>query len=363
MTIKLGEIARELGAALEGDPNLEVSGVAGLGDAGPGQITFYANPKYAAEVPRTRAAAVLVPADYEGEAEAALLRLADPYLGFVRVLRIFSGEGRARPAGIHPSAVIDPAARLAPGVSVGALCVVEAGAVLEAGVVLCPGVFVGAGARLGEGSFLYPNVTVRENVELGRRVIVHSGTVLGSDGFGYAPHAGGHEKIPQIGTVVIEDDVEIGANVAVDRGTMGATRIGRGVKIDNLVHVAHNVAIGENTLVVAQVGISGSTRVGRNVTLAGQAGLAGHIQIGDGAQVGAQAGVTKSVPERSRVSGYPAMAHDRARRLTAYYRRLPELFEELKRLKAKVAELEGDRPRAAGNGESPAREAGRENLL
>jgi UDP-3-O-[3-hydroxymyristoyl] glucosamine N-acyltransferase len=176
--------------------------------------------------------------------------------------------------------------------------------------------------------------------------VVHAGTVLGSDGFGYARREGGYEKIPQVGTVVVEDDVEIGANVAVDRATMGVTRIGRGVKIDNLVHIAHNVSVGENTLLVAQVGISGSTQVGQDVTLAGQAGVMGHIRIGDRAMVGAQAGVTKDVPAGARVSGYPAMEHDRARRLNAYVRRLPDLFATLKRLEERVRELESE----AGSG-------------
>ena len=343
MQFSLGDIARRLGADLEGNPEIPVDGVSGITDAGPGQITFLANPKYAAEVPGTRASAVIVPRDYGGGSAAALIRADDPYVGFIQVLRMFSEGSRERPAGVHPTAVVDPTARLGPGVSVGALCVVEAGAVLGEGVVLAPGVFVGRDSVLGDGSYLYPNVTVREDVILGKRVTVHCGTVLGSDGFGYVRHNDHHEKIPQLGSVVIGDDVEIGANVAVDRATMGATRIGSGVKIDNLVHVAHNVVIGENTLLVAQVGISGSTQVGKDVTVAGQAGLAGHITIGDRAMVGAQAGVTKSVAADARVSGYPAMEHDRARRLNAYTRKLPALFEQLKDMEKRIREMEEER--------------------
>ncbi len=364
MDLKLGEIARRLGAELDGDPEIRITGVAGLSEAGPGQITFFANPKYASEVPGTRAAAVIVPRDYPGPVRAALLRVPEPYHGFVQVLRLYSAEDRVRPAGVHPTAVVDPEARLGRGVSIGPLCVVEAGAELGDGTVLCPGVFVGREAVLGEGCYLYPNVTVREKVTLGRRVTIHSGTVLGSDGFGYARVEGVHEKIPQVGTVVVEDDVEIGANVAVDRATMGVTRIGRGVKIDNLVHVAHNVVIGEHSLVVAQVGISGSTQVGRDVTLAGQAGLAGHIRIGDRAVVGAQAGVTKSVPPDTRVSGYPAMQHDRARRLNALNRRLPDLHRQIKDLEARLRRLEAgpDGASDASPGEGP-RQGEKENFL
>jgi UDP-3-O-[3-hydroxymyristoyl] glucosamine N-acyltransferase len=350
MELKLGDIAGRLGAVLEGDGELMVEGVAGLGDAGPKQITFLANLKYAADVPRTRAAGIIVPPDYHGETSATLLRMDDPRTGFMEVLRLFSdGENRREP-GVHPSAVVHPSVKLGARVSIGALCVIEEGAVLDDDVVLCPGVFVGHGAAIGEGAFVHPNVTLREGVRLGKRVIVHSGTVIGSDGFGYTRRGREYEKIPQVGTVLVEDDVEIGANVAIDRGTMGATRIGRGVKIDNLVHVAHNVTVGENTLLVAQVGIAGSTRVGCDVTMAGQSGATGHVQIGDGVMVGAQAGVTKNVPDGARVSGYPAMDHVRAKRLNAYMRRLPEMFEELKRLGARLREIEGN---SGETGEAP----------
>jgi UDP-3-O-[3-hydroxymyristoyl] glucosamine N-acyltransferase len=183
-------------------------------------------------------------------------------------------------------------------------------------------------------------VTVLHEIEIGERVVLHSGVVVGSDGFGYLTKDGVHEKVPQVGTVVVEDDVEIGANAAIDRGTLGATRIGRGVKIDNLVHIAHNVTVGEHSLLIAQVGISGSTRIGHHAVLAGQVGVAGHVEIGDGAMVGAQAGVSKSVPAGTKVSGYPAMEHDRARRLNAYYRRLPRMQQRIRELEERLERLE-----------------------
>jgi UDP-3-O-[3-hydroxymyristoyl] glucosamine N-acyltransferase len=343
MQMKVGDIAQLVNATLAGDPETVVTGVAGIGEAGPGHVTFCAHTKYAPLVPTTPATAVLVPVDFTGTSTAVLMRVADPYHAFLRIVRAFHAEFPARPAGVHPAAVVDPSARLGRDVCLGACCVVEANAVIEDGVVLCPGVYVGTGAVIGAESYLFPNVIVLHGVRLGRRVIVHAGSVLGSDGFGYLQREGMHEKVPQLGTVVVEDDVEIGANVAVDRGTLGETRIGKGVKIDNLVHIGHNVTVGDGTLVVAQVGISGSTQIGSGVTIAGQAGLVGHIKVGDGATIGAQAGVTKPVAAGERVSGYPAMDHERARRLNAYYRRLPELYAELRALQDRVQELERER--------------------
>jgi len=343
MQLKLGDIARRLDAGLEGDPEITISGVAGLREAGPEDISFLANPRYGPEVSASGAAAIIVGEDFGGSFSGALLRVTDPYAGFLAVLKEIRPQTRPRPAGVHPAAVVHPSAQVHPTVALGACSVVEAGARIGPGSVLWPGVFVGAGATIGCDCELHPGVTVLHDVRLGDRVIVHSGTVLGSDGYGYVSSAAGHEKIPQLGSVVVEDDVEIGANVAIDRGTLEATRIGRGTKIDNLVHIAHNVTIGEHALIVAQVGISGSTRVGSRVVLGGQAGIVGHLEVGDGARVGAQSGVTKSVPANETVSGYPAMNHDRARKLNAHLRRLPGIVDELKRLQARVVELERER--------------------
>ncbi len=337
----LGDIAERLDADLEGDASVPIRGVAGIVEAEPGDVTFLANPRYAEFMAETRASAVIVPSDYSGKTSAALLRVPNSYLAYVEVLRVVAENGFHPAPGVHPSAVVEEDAVIGPEASIGALCVVEAGARIGARTVLHPGVFVGRHTVIGEDCVLFPNVTVRERLTLGNRVIIHCGAVLGSDGFGYVPHAGQHEKIPQIGSVQVDDDVEIGANVAIDRATTGVTRIERGVKIDNLVHVAHNAVVGESTVLVAQVGISGSTRIGKSVTVGGQAGLAGHLTIGDRAIVAARSGVTKDVPEGRTVSGYPAMEHDRARRLTGYTRKLPSLFDRLRALEERVEELEG----------------------
>ena len=347
MQMKVGDIASLVGATLEGDASVVVTGVAAIGNAGPGDLTFCAHEKYAPLVPGTRGAAVFVPLDYVGQCSAALLRVKDPYHALLSVLRTLTNGLPERPRDVHPTALVDPSAELGPNVAIGAYCVIEAEAEIGEDATLGAGVYVGAKSVIGGGAYLFPNVTVLHNVRLGRRVIVHSGAVLGSDGFGYLQRDGVHEKVPQLGSVVVDDDVEIGANVAIDRGTLGETRIGKGVKIDNLVHVGHNVTVGDGTLLIAQVGISGSTQIGTGVTIAGQAGLAGHIRIGDGAVIGAQAGVTKHVPPGERVSGYPAMDHERARRLNAYYRRLPGLYEQLQALEERVRELEAERQSAS----------------
>jgi len=343
MQLKLGDIARGLGAGLEGDPEITISGVAGLREAGPGDISFLANPRYGGDVPGSRASAIIVDSRFTGGFSGALLRVPNPYAAFVSVLKLLRPETRVRPAGIHPTAAVDPAAQVATEAAVGAHAVIEAGARIGAGSVLWPGVYVGRGTVVGRDCELHPRVCLLHDVTLGDRVVIHAGSVLGSDGYGYVSSERGHEKIPQLGSVEVGDDVEIGANVAVDRGTLDATRIGRGTKIDNLVHIAHNVIIGENTLIVAQVGISGSTRVGSWAVIGGQVGVQGHVEIGDGARVGAQAGVTKSVPAGETVSGYPAMNHDRARRLQVYLRRLPALSAEVKRLEERIRELEAAR--------------------
>jgi UDP-3-O-[3-hydroxymyristoyl] glucosamine N-acyltransferase len=345
-SFRLSEIAATIGAILEGEGDPEITGVAGIREALPGQITFLANPRYRSYAPETRASAMIVSADYIPEGSCRLLRADDPYMAYLKVLRLFGADRPRVAPGIHPTAVIGEDVRMGAHVSIGAHAVIEAGATLGDRVTLMPGLFIGSGVTIGDDTFMYPNVTIRENCRIGRNVTIHSGAVIGSDGFGYAREGETLRKIPQLGTVIVEDDVEIGANVTIDRATTGATHIGAGVRIDNLVQIAHNVTIGENSVICAQVGISGSTEIGRNVTLAGQAGVVGHIKIGEGAQVGAQAGVTKSEPAGVRVSGYPATEHDQALRIQAHTRKLPELTQAVKDLRQKLAELERELEKA-----------------
>ncbi len=344
--IRLSEIVALIGGTITGSEDPEITGVSGIREAGPGHLTFLAHPRYSAYMESTRATAVIVPEGHGGGDGPLLVRAADPYSAFLKAIRLFGQDRPECAPGIHPSAIVDPAAKLGQDVSIGAAAVVEAGVVLEDRVVIMAGVFVGRDAVIGEDTFIYPNVTIREKCRLGRRVIVHPGAVIGSDGFGFVSDGGSRQKVPQVGIVEVLDDVEIGANTTIDRATTGVTRIGKGVKIDNLVQVGHNVVIGENSVVCAQVGISGSTEVGRDVTLAGQAGLVGHIRIGDGTLIGAQAGVTKSIPARVRVSGYPAAEHESALKVQALTRKLPELFQIVRDLRARIDELEKELEKA-----------------
>lgn len=328
----VAEIARIIGGEVVGDGSLVIKGVSGLKEAKPGEITFIANSKYSSLLNETRASCIITAQDAQ-KAAKPIIRAANPSLSFAKVVSLFAPQQIKRPEGIHPTALIGQGVQLGKNVTIQAYCVIEDEARIGEGTLLYAGVFVGQKASVGRDCIIYPHVSIRERIIIGDRVIIHNGAVIGSDGFGYAQVSGMHQKIPQIGTVVIEDDVEIGANVTIDRARFDKTLIGRGTKIDNLVQIAHNVVIGENSIIVAQAGISGSTLVGKNVILAGQAGLVGHITIGDNAVVAAQAGVTKSVPANTCVSGYPAKPHQQAKRLNAYLQKLPELFK-------KVAELE-----------------------
>jgi UDP-3-O-[3-hydroxymyristoyl] glucosamine N-acyltransferase len=339
---RLADLAQELGGTLVGDPNLTITGVAGIREARPGDLTFLANPRYETHLAETHASAVLIDEARPGARLAQVVH-PNPYLAFLKAVKIFRQE-RPRPEpGIHATAVVFPGVKIGERASLGPHVVVEEGATVGEDCVLMAGAYVGPGARLGRETWLYPHVVVREDCVLGDRVTVHSGTVIGADGFGYVREGEIYHKVPQVGNVVIGDDVEIGANVCVDRATTGTTVVGSGTKIDNQVQVGHNVELGENVIVVAQVGISGSTRVGRGATLAGQAGIGGHLEIGEFAVVGSQAGVTKSVPAHTKVSGYPAQPHATARRIHALTMRLPLLVDRLAQLEQRLAALEEER--------------------
>jgi UDP-3-O-[3-hydroxymyristoyl] glucosamine N-acyltransferase len=339
MRVKLGEIARLTGGRLVGDAEVEIAGVASIGEAGEGDITFIGHPRYADCLHRTKASAIIVGREIP-DSPKPLIIVPQPYLALAQVLEHFVGTRPERPRNIHPTAVVAPDAIIGDDVSIGAYAVIEDGASVGPDTIIFPHVYIGASAAIGKACTIHPLAVVGEGVVLGDRVIVHAHAVIGSDGFGYARDGNRHRRIPQIGTVLIGDDVEIGAGVTIDRATLGATRIGRGTKIDNLVQIGHNVTVGEDTIIVAQVGISGSTEIGSNVILAGQAGLVGHISVGDGAVVGAQAGVTKSVPAGEVVSGYPARSHRAASKVYACMQHLPDLLTRVKRLEEKMGEQE-----------------------
>jgi len=337
--MKLADIAARLDCELRGDGNLDIAGLAPIEDAAPGSLTFFANPRYRNYLVTTRASAVIV-ATAEGELPLPTLRTADPYLAFARAVELFYVPPPL-PAGIHPTAVIAASAQIAEDACIGPGCVIGDGVRLgrrgrlDAHVVLYPEV------QIGDDFRAFAQVTVRERVSIGNRVTLQSGCVIGGDGFGYVIGADGTaRKIVQGGTVVLEDDVEIGANSTIDRAAVGATRIRRGAKLDNLVMVAHGCTVGEGSALAAQVGLSGSTRVGRFVRLGGQVGAAGHLTIGDGAQVAAQSGVPNDVAPGAVVGGYPAIEMHVWRRISAALPRLPELFRRVRRLEVAIGRTE-----------------------
>lgn len=327
----------ELAAWVDGDYPAEsattpVTAPASLADAQPGEVAFYGHPRYAADLRVTRATAVLVPRDFQGETPAVCIRVDNPSGAFTEVTSRFLPAVAATPVGIHPSASVSPGASVSPEASVQAQAVIEDGAVVGPRSVVGAGSFIGRKARLGADCILHPHVVVREDCVLGDRVILHGGVVIGADGFGYDTRDGRHHKIPQSGHVVIGDDVEIGANTTVDRARFGRTVIGEGTKIDNLVMIAHNVIIGRHCIICAQVGISGSTQIGDYVILAGQAGIVGHIKIGDQAIIGAQSGVSNDVEPKSRLVGSPPRPIGEWKRSVVRIDRLGDLYERVKRL-------------------------------
>lgn len=342
VAVKLDELARRLQGRLQGDGELLIRGVAGIKEAGPGQITFLADRKLEEWLERTQASAVILTEASPFE-RLPSIRVSDPRAAFLAAVEVFGNGRRLIPVGVHPSALIGAGTELGRDVAIGPNVVIGAGCRIGDRTTILPGVVIGDDVRLGSDCLIYPNVVIREETEIADRVILHGGAVIADDGFGFLTRDGRHAKVPQIGRVVIEEDVEIGANSCVDRATTGVTRIGRGTRIDNLVQVAHNVEIGEDSILCAQVGIAGSTVVGDRVTLAGQVGVVGHIRIGDGTVVGAQGGVTKSLEPRSQFSGYPATPHALALRMYAALRHLPELVREVRHVRQRLDALERER--------------------
>ena len=333
--MKLGELATRLGAELRGDADLEVTGVKGIEEAGPTEITFVANPRYTALARKTQAAAVLVEPDFQ-EISAATLRIKNPYLAFSRALGVFHQPPVYAP-GIHPTAVIDPAAEIGEGAHIGAYVVVGPKVRLGANATLLPHVVLYPGVQAGSHLFAHAHAVVRENCILGDHVTLENGAIVGADGFGFAKNEAGHwEKIPQSGPVRLGNRVDVQSNACIDRATVGATEIGDGSKVDNLVQVGHGSRVGENTLLCAQVGLAGSSVIGSNAILAGQAGVAGHCSLGDGVILTAQSAVSHDVPAGKMISGSPGFDNGTWLRAVAIFQRLPDLMKRLNRLEKRV---------------------------
>jgi len=333
------EIAHLTQGEILGDANTLINGIAPIESASAGDLSFIAQARFLNYLQQTPAAVILVDrrSALPLNVRCTLIRVANPYLAFVQAIKQYVPLPQVA-SGIHPTAQIGAGVRLAAEVAIGPFTVIAEDCEIGEGVRIGPQCYLGPRVRIGAHTILFQGVHIAHEVQIGSKAIVQYGAVIGSDGFGYVPHEGKYYKIPHLGTVVLEDEVEIGANCCIDRGTFGETRIRRGAKLDNLVHVAHNVVIGENTVMAAQTGISGSTTIGNNVVIAGQVGFVGHIQIGDRTTFGAQAGVTKSIKPGITVSGYPAREHNKAKREEAALRYLPELLKRVRRLEKKLGE-------------------------
>jgi len=335
----LAELAARLEGELVGDGDLVVQGLAGVDAAGPGDVTFAETPRLLAAAEQSQALAVIAESGAVSVGKP-LIRVPRPRLAFARALELFAPHWPAQ-AGLHPTALIGDGVELGEGVSIGAYAIIGDRVVIGPGAAIHPLVWIGAEVKVGPRTVIHPGARLHPRAEIGADCILHSGAVIGADGFGFVPDETGRaRKIPQIGTVIIADDVEVGANTTIDRATTGATVVGRGTKIDNLVHIAHNVQIGEGCLIVAQVGISGSVQVGDGVIFAGQVGVVDHVTIGTGARLLARAAIFGDVPAGATVSGTPAHLHTEQMRIEAAHRRLPEILRALRRLERRLAELE-----------------------
>lgn len=334
------EIAEIVEGRVIGPEDVTITGASGIKEAKKGDVTFVANRKYLSLLGSTQASAVIVSRDITNSSAAALIQVDNPSLAFARIVLLIGPELVQFSCGIHPTAVIGKNVKLGKSVSVQPYAVIEQGVEIGSRTVIGAGVYIGHFTQIGKDCFLCPKVVIRERIKIGDRAIIHSGSVIGGDGFGFATVKGVHHKIPQIGTVEIGDDVEIGANVTIDRARFDKTYIGNGVKIDNLVQIAHNVIIGDNSIIVAQVGVSGSTVIGKNVVIAGQAGLIGHITVGDNAIIGGKAGVTKDVPANTHVSGFPAREKREDMKALAYLKKQPETLKQIRELERRLKELE-----------------------
>jgi UDP-3-O-[3-hydroxymyristoyl] glucosamine N-acyltransferase len=335
--LTVAEIAARVGAQLTGDGTTVITGAAPIESAGEHDICFVANPAYKKYIPATRAAAIVLDPQTPCS-HIPVLRHANPYLTFAYIIDLLYPDEPYVDSGVHDSSQVHPSASVDPTCRVGPLCSIAKNARLGAGTTLVSSVHIGSDVTIGDNCLIHPGVRIMRGCTIGNRVILQAGVVIGSDGFGFAPSDTGLKKIKQVGWVEVADDVEIGANTTIDRGALGPTRIGRGTKIDNLVQIAHNVEIGENCVIVSQVGISGSTKLGNGVMLAGQVGLVGHLEIGDGVKIGAQSGVTHSIPPGRIYFGSPALEGMEAKRIEAARKSLPELIRRVRKLEKKLGE-------------------------
>lgn len=337
MKMTLSDIAKLVNGLVIGDGNIEISGVSGIDTAGETDITF-AVPPHLDKAALTKAAAVIIP-DTVTEFPKPAIRVENPRVAFTKLLETFTPQVPVQ-RGVHNMAVVGKGVKLGKNVAIMAFAVIADNAAVGDNTIVYPHTYIGHGTTVGSDCIIYPNVTIRENCSIGSRVIIHSGTVIGSDGFGFVTEKGEHLKVPQVGNVIIEDDVEIGANVAIDRATTSSTIVKRGTKIDNLVHLAHNVVLGENCLLVAQTGIAGSVKTGRNVTFAGQSGSAGHLTIGDNVTFAARSAPISDVPSNSFLAGFPARPHREWIKAEASLYKVPELIKKVRELEKRLNEAE-----------------------
>lgn len=327
-----------IGGDVEGNPDVTVGTFAKIEEGHPGALSFLANPKYTHHIYDTQSSVVLVRRDFvpEHPVTATMIRVDDPYATIAHLLDMVTKMTAVEKKGIEQPSFIAPGVEIPEDAYVGAFAYIGEGAVIGAGAKIYPQTYVGDRCKIGEGTILYAGVKVYAGCEIGARCIIHSGAVIGSDGFGFAPVDGHYEKIPQTGNVVIADDVEIGANTTIDRAMMGSTRIGNGVKLDNLIQIAHNCAVGDNTVMAAQVGVAGSAKIGAGCMVGGQVGFVGHITVGDGTHIGAQSGVSRSTEPEARIMGAPAVEMGEYARSLVYTKRLPKLFEQVKALEKEL---------------------------
>jgi UDP-3-O-[3-hydroxymyristoyl] glucosamine N-acyltransferase len=336
----LSSIARAVGGEIAGDENVVILRVASLEKAGPAELSFMASKKHLPALEKSNAGAVICTPDVMAP-HKNLIYVENPYLSFGIAVELLHPQDPAEPREIHPTAILGKGVQIGKDVAVGPYVTIGDHSSLASRVIIGPLSSIGSNVEIGDDTRIAPRVTIYDGVKIGKRCLIQAGTVLGSDGFGFAKdEKGHHHKIPQIGGLIIEDDVETGSNCAIDRGSIDDTVIGRGTKLDNMVHIAHNVEVGNDSLLIAQVGVAGSTKIGKNVVLAGQAGLVGHLKIGDGAIVGAQAGVIKSIKPGQVVSGYPARPHKKALKTQASLVKIPQMIEKIKGLEEKIKFLE-----------------------